>query len=297
MDTTRLHGILPALVTPLSADGEVDLDAFTRHVACMLGGGVHGLVPCGTTGESATLDAGEQEAVVRRAVEVAAGQVPVVAGAGGNDTRTVAELGRRAARAGADALLVVTPPYNKPPLEGLVAHYAAVADASGLPVMLYNVPGRTGQNVPPDEVIEIAQRVSAVVAVKEAAGRVDQILDLVALRPEGFAVLSGDDDLTLPALACGADGVVSVAANEVPAELVRLYDELRDGRVADARARFLHLLPLLRANFLETNPVPVKTALELMGRGAAHFRLPLAPLKAEHRPRLRAALEAVGVLQ
>lgn len=280
----------------MTETGEVDLDAFARHASWTLESGVHGLVPCGTTGESATLDADEQEALVRRAVEVAAGEVPVVAGAGGNDTRSVAELGRRAAGAGADALLVVTPPYNKPPLQGLVAHYAAVADASGLPIVLYNVPGRTGQNVPPEAVLEVADRVPAVIGVKEAAGRLDQILDLVAHRSSGFAVLSGDDDLTLPALASGADGVISVAANEAPAELASLYEEIRGQALDAARSRFLRLLPLLRANFVETNPVPVKTALELMGRGTAHFRLPLVPLRNENRPRLRAALEAVGVL-
>jgi 4-hydroxy-tetrahydrodipicolinate synthase len=295
MDASTLNGILPALVTPMTETGDVDLDAFTQHAAWTLDEGVHGLVPCGTTGESATLRADEQRAVIARAVEVAAGQVPVVAGAGGNDTRVVAELGAAAAAAGADALLVVSPPYNKPPVEGLVAHYRTVADAAGLPIVLYNVPGRTGQNLSPLQVLEVAERVPEVVGVKEAAGRMDQILDLLLHRDPDFAVLSGDDDLTLPVLAAGADGVISVAANQVPDQLAFLHDELRGGALEAARTRFLRLLPLLRANFVETNPIPVKTALELMGRGPAHFRLPLVPLRPEHRAVLEAALEAAGV--
>lgn len=287
---------MPALVTPMTASGAIDMDAFTRHVTWVMESGVHGLVPCGTTGESATLAPAEQEALIRRAVEVADGEVPVVAGAGGNDTRVVAELAHRAAAAGADALLVVTPPYNKPSPDGLVAHYREVSRAGGVPVVLYNVPGRTGQNVAPDAVLEIADRVPAVVGVKEAAGSVAQLLDLVARRPAGFSVLSGDDDLTLPVLAAGADGVISVAANQVPGEFAALFDEVAAGQVGAARTRFLKLLPLLRANFVETNPVPVKTALELMGHGPAHLRPPLAPLRPESRARLEGAMRAAGVL-
>lgn len=296
MDGSTFAGIMPALVTPFDEAGDVDLDAFARHAAWTLAEGVHGLVPCGTTGESATLTADEQERLVARAVEVADGRVPVIAGAGGNDTRTVAELARRAAAAGADALLVVTPPYNKPSVDGLVGHYGVVADAAKRPIVLYNVPGRTGQNVRPDQVLEVAERVPAVVGVKEAAGSVAQLLDLVARRPAGFAVLSGDDDLALPALACGADGVISVAANEVPRDLAALFDEVARGELDAAKARFVRLLPLLRANFVETNPVPVKTALERMGRGSARVRLPLAPLRPESRTVLDAALRAAGVV-
>jgi 4-hydroxy-tetrahydrodipicolinate synthase len=295
-DTLRLRGILPALVTPMGADGSVDFDAFGRHVEWMLEDGVHGLVPCGTTGESATLDPAEQAEVIRRTVEVARGRVPVVAGAGGNSTRTVCALARAAADAGADALLVVTPPYNKPSPDGLVLHYRAIADAAGLPIVLYNVPGRTGLNVPPEVVLRVAAEVPDVVAVKESAGRVDQLMTLLAERPTGFQVLSGDDDLALPSLAAGADGVVSVAANEVPGPLVRLFSLTESGDLATARTLFYRLLPLLRANFVESNPVPLKTALELMGRGPAHLRAPLAPLRPESRVQLEAALRAAGVL-
>lgn len=295
-DTLRLRGILPALVTPMTADGSVDLDAFGRHVEWMLDGGVHGLVPCGTTGESATLEPAEQAALIRRTVEIARGRVPVVAGAGGNSTRQVCALARAAAEAGADALLVVTPPYNKPSADGLVLHYRAIAEASGRPLVLYNVPGRTGLDVPPETVLRIAAEVPEVIAVKESAGRLAPLMTLLAERPQGFQVLSGDDDLALPSLAAGADGVISVAANEVPGPLVELFSLIESGDLQAARALFYRLLPLLRANFVESNPVPLKTALELMGRGPAHLRAPLAPLRPDSRRRLEAALRAAGVV-
>lgn len=296
MPTDALRGIIPALVTPMSADGALDIDAFSAHVEWMLEQGVHGLVPCGSTGESATLDADEQRQLIARTVEIAQGRVPVIAGAGGNDTRQVCRLARAAADAGADWLLVVTPPYNKPSPDGLVAHYRAVAEAADRPIVLYNVPGRTGQNVLPEVIVHVATEVPAVRAVKESAGQIDQLLTLLAKRPAHLTVLSGDDDLALPALAAGAEGVISVAANEVPAPLVTLFEQIAAGDLAEARSLFMRLLPLLRANFVESNPVPVKTALELMGRAPAHVRLPLVALRAESRARLVDALKLAGVL-
>lgn len=280
----------------MGPSGTLDLDAFDRHVAWVIDQGVHGVVPCGTTGESAALDADEQAELVRRSVAVAAGRVPVVAGAGGNDTRIVCDLARRAAEAGADALLVVTPPYNRPSANGLVEHYRAVAQAGGLPIVLYNVPGRTGLNTPPEVVLRIAAEVPEVVAVKESAGRLDQLVTLLAERPDNFTVLSGDDDLALPSLAAGADGVISVAANEVPAAMVALFDATTRNDLAEARQLYYTLLPLLRANFVESNPAPLKAALELMGRGTAALRLPLTPVTAESRRVIEDALRAAGVL-
>jgi 4-hydroxy-tetrahydrodipicolinate synthase len=296
MNGSIFRGTGPALVTPMTADGRVDFDALARHVEWVLDEGVDVLVPCGTTGESATLGPDEQAAVIRRTVEVAAGRVPVLAGAGGNDTRLVAALARAAAEAGADGVLTVTPYYNKPTPDGLVAHYRAVAEAADRPVILYNVPGRTALNVPPDVVLRIAGEVPAVVGVKEASGEVEQVATILARRPEGFVVLSGDDELTLPLLALGADGVISVVANEAPGTMGALTRAGLEGRFPEARALHERLLPLMRANFVETNPIPVKTALELMGHGAAHFRLPLVPMTRVGRAHLESALRTSGVL-
>jgi 4-hydroxy-tetrahydrodipicolinate synthase len=296
MDGSAFRGAGPALVTPMSRDGSVDLDGFSEHVEWMVADGVRFLVPCGTTGESATLSPDEQRRVIRRCVEAAAGRVPVLAGAGGNDTAAVTALARAAAEAGANGVLTVTPYYNKPTVEGLIAHYRAVADAAGLPVVVYNVPGRTALNVTADALLRIAREVPGVVGVKEASGNVAQVMTILAERPPGFLVLSGDDELTLPLVALGAEGVISVVANEAPAAMTRLCDDAAAGRGDEARALHVRLLPLMRANFVETNPIPVKTALELMGRGTAHFRLPLVPMSAAGRARLRAALRDARVL-
>lgn len=290
MDGSLFCGVGPALVTPFAADGSVDLDAFADHVEWVVAEGVHFVVPCGTTGESATLSADEQKAVVRRCVEVVAGRVPVLAGAGSNATDAAAALARNAAEAGADGVLTVTPYYNKPTPDGLVAHYRAVAEASSLPVVLYNVPGRTALNVRPDVLFRVVEAVPQVVAVKEASGDVSQIMTVLAGRPDGFVVLGGDDELTLAIMALGANGVISVVANEAPGPMAGLCDGCNHYALDDARHIHERLLPLMRANFVETNPIPVKTALELMGRGQARFRLPLVPASADTRTRLEAAL-------
>jgi 4-hydroxy-tetrahydrodipicolinate synthase len=283
----------------MQADGSVDLYALADHTAWVLTGGVHMIVACGTTGESATLSPDEQREVIACCVEVAAGRVPVIAGAGGNDTRAVAALARAAADAGADAVLTVTPYYNKPPVAGLVEHFRAVSEACALPVILYNVPGRTASNVAPRDVLRIAHEVPGVVGVKEASGDLRQMMTLLDERPDDFVVLSGDDDLTLPLLALGGDGVISVVANEAPGPMARLYDAAVAGDWADARGIHERLLALMRANFVEPNPMPVKTALELMGRTPAQFRLPLVRIPARHESRaiLRAALEAAGLIE
>lgn len=296
MNGSPFRGTGPALVTPMRADGEVDFAALARHVEWVLDEGVDLLVPCGTTGESATLTADEQAAVIRRVVEVSAGRAPVLAGAGGNDTRAVAALARAAAEAGADGVLTVTPYYNRPTPDGLIAHYRAVAEAADRPVILYNVPGRTGLNVPAEVLLRVAREVPEVVGVKEASGDIGQIGSIVAGRPEGFVVLSGDDELTLPLLALGADGIISVVANEAPGAMSALCRAGLVGRFDDARTVHERLLPLMRANFLETNPIPVKTALEVMGRHPAHFRLPLVPMTPAAREHLEAALRVAEVL-
>jgi 4-hydroxy-tetrahydrodipicolinate synthase len=294
-EASRFRGVGPALITPMRADGSVDLDAFAEHVRFCVDGGVHFVVPCGTTGESATLDAAEQAQVIERCVAVAAGRVPVMAGAGTNSTVEACARARAAAAAGADAILSVTPYYNKPTPEGLYRHYMEVADAARIPVFVYNVPSRTGCNVPPATLFRIAQSHELIAGVKEAAGDVQQLMTIVSERPAGFTVLSGEDHLTFALLALGGDGAISVVANEAPAPTSEMVDA---ALAADwTRARELHyrLLPLMRANFIESNPIPVKTALELMGRGKAHFRPPLCDLEADHVPELRRALEQAGI--
>lgn len=292
-DVVRFRGVGPALVTPMTEDGSVDLDAFADHVAFALEAGVDFLVPCGTTGESATLTPAEQEAVIRRCVEVAGGRVPVLAGAGSNDTRVATELARNAAKAGADGVLVVTPYYNKPGFDGLVLHYRSVARA-GLPIILYNVPGRTGSNVGPELVLGIAGKVPEVVGVKESSGDMDPIMTLVQSAPDGFQVLSGDDHLGMAAACLGAQGLISVVANEAPAQTAELWRRAEAGRLAEARELHYRLLPLMRANFVESNPGPVKAALALLGRMREHARPPLAPVRPETREVLRAALAHLG---
>lgn len=294
---SRFHGVGPALVTPMNPDGSVDLEAFGRHVERVMAAGVHFLVPCGTTGESATLSPEEQLQVIRRTVEVANGRVPVMAGAGTNNTREAALRAQEAARAGADAILSVSPYYNKPTQQGLFYHYQAVAEAAQIPVFVYNVPGRTSSNVHPDTLFRLAEEVEHVVGVKEASGDMEQVMTILRNRPEGFTVLSGEDHLTYPMMAMGGEGIISVVANEAPKAMAQLTDAVLDGRYEKALALQWKLLPLMRANFVETNPIPVKTALSMMGHFDAHFRLPLSELDDGHREVLREALELAGVLE
>ncbi len=290
----RLAGSMTALVTPFDESGGVDERALDRLVDHQLEGGTDVLVPLGTTGEAVTLDEEEKRRVLAR-VRVRAGTLPVMAGAGTNDTRVTIENCRRAAGEGADLVLVVGPYYNKPPQEGFRRHFEAVADASPVPVVLYNVPGRTGSNIEAATVLALARH-GNIVGVKEASGRLDQVAAILAGRPDDFAVLAGDDDLTLPLMALGADGVVSVAANAAP----RLVHELTEaGRAGDFnRARELHyrLRPLFIAQFSETNPIPIKAALELLGLASGGVRLPLVPASERAREAVRAALAAAGLI-
>ena len=292
----RFHGVGPALVTPMTADGEPDLEAFAHHVRFVVDAGVHFLVPCGTTGESATLSPDEQRRVIETCVQAADGRVPVMAGAGTNATADAVTLVRAAAEAGADAILSVSPYYNRPSPEGLFRHYAALSDAAGIPLFVYNVPGRTGSNVPPSVLFRLAEETEHVAGVKEASGDVQQAMTILRDRPDGFVVLSGEDHLTFALMALGAEGVVSVVANEAPGAMAKMTEALREGRLRPARELHERLLGLMRANFLETNPVPVKTALGMMGRMEAHMRLPLCEMEAASRDRLREALVGAGLL-
>lgn len=289
-----LRGAITALVTPHRSDGAVDLDALESLARWQVESGIHGLAPCGTTGEGATLDDGEHREVLETVVGAVAGKVPVIAGCGTNDTRRTVEAARRAATAGVDALLVVSPYYNKPNRSGMLRHYREVADAVGLPVVVYNVPGRTGQNLGAKLILELAE-IPGVSAVKEASADLDQMAAILGGRPSGFAVLSGDDPLAVPAVALGADGVISVVSNEAPAETAEMMSAALDGNFARARELHFRLLPLIRANFLETNPVPVKTALHLLGRCGPDLRPPLGPPDPDTVSRLRDALTEAGI--
>lgn len=294
MERTRFRGLAVAMVTPMHSDGSVDREGLATHAERLVGAGVDVLVPCGTTGESATLHFREQAEAIAVVVEAAAGRVPVMAGAGTNHTEDAVRLARAARDAGADALLSVTPYYNRPTQEGLFRHFREVARATDLPLFLYNVPGRTGSNLRPETVLRLAREVRGVAGVKEASGDLGQVATILKDRPEGFLVLAGDDEMALPVMALGGDGVVSVAGNEVPEAMKALVTAALHGDFAAARAQHFRLLPLMRANFIESNPIPVKTALEMLGRFPAHMRLPLTPLEPANRPHLERALAEAG---
>lgn len=291
-----LRGAMTALVTPFGPGGEVDVPALRELVRWQVASGIHGLVPCGTTGEGATLDEHEQRLVLETVVEAAAGRVPVVGGCGSNDTRRTVEAARSAAAAGVDALLVVTPYYNKPNRSGMLAHFRAVAEATGLPLVAYNVPSRTAQNLGAEMILRLAE-IPGIVAVKEASADLEQIAAILEGRPAGFAVLSGDDALALPSLALGVDGLISVVSNEAPAQTAALVAAALAGDFSTARALHFRLLPLMRANFAETNPVPVKTALELLGHCRGTLRAPLGPPEGSTRQALRLALSTAGLIE
>ena len=290
---TPFTGCGTALVTPFTASGAVDEAGVRRLVRRQIEGGVHFLVPCGTTGEAPTLSGAERRRVVEIVVDEARGKVPVLAGAGGYDTREVVEAAREMQAAGADGLLSVTPYYNKPTPEGLFRHYSAIAEATPLPIVLYNVPGRTGCNVEPATLVRLAA-IPHLIAVKEASGNMTQICEVVKVVPEGFIVLSGDDALTLPAMAVGARGIISVASNEVPDEMAQLVEAAERGDYAAARGIHTRLLPLLLGNFIESNPIPVKAVMAMMGLLEENYRLPMVPPKAETRQKLALILSSIG---
>lgn len=291
---TRLQGCGTALVTPFTESGEVDFPALRALVDWQIAEGIDFLVACGSTGEAQTLDDSERERVVAAVIEVAAGRVPVMAGATSNDTSRAVDETQRMCRLGADFILSATPYYNKPTQDGLYRHFTAVADAATRPVCLYNVPGRTAVNLEPTVAVRLAAHPN-VMGIKEASGNLKQVMDLLRGRPDDFAVLSGDDWLTLPVIAGGGDGLISVTSNEVPAAMTALVNLLLAGNWEKARSWHYRLLPLMDANFLETNPAPVKAALHSMGRIQNVLRLPLLPVSEPTGAALRAALRDAGV--
>jgi 4-hydroxy-tetrahydrodipicolinate synthase len=291
---TVFEGVSTALVTPFR-NGEIDEPALRELVEFQIASGIDGLVPCGSTGESATMSYAEHQRVVEIVVAAARGRVPVVAGTGSNNTREATELTRHAKEAGADGALLISPYYNKPTQDGIVAHYAEIARESGFPLVVYNIPGRTASNMLPATIARLAD-IEQVVGVKEASGDLGQISEVVARCSDDFCVLSGDDALTLPILAVGGHGVISTSANVAPAEMIELVNAFRAGDVARARAIHLRLLPLFDVLFCETNPIPVKAAVAEMGRIGDEIRLPLTEITQPNRERLKVVLKELGLL-
>lgn len=283
-----------ALVTPFRTDGSLDEAAVTRLARRQIDAGIHFLVPCGTTGEVPTLTDAEQVRVVQLVVAEAKGQVPVLAGAGGYNTHEVIQAARRLRDAGANGILSVTPYYNKPTPEGLYQHYRAIAEAVGLPIVVYNVPGRTGCNVDPATLLRLSG-IPNIAGVKEASGNVTQMCEICAAVPDDFIVLSGDDALTLPLMAIGGRGIVSVASNEIPAEMSRLVELAERGDFAAARALHQRLLPLMQVNFIESNPIPVKSAMATLGLLEEVYRLPMVPPRPASKQKIDAVLQSLGI--
>src|SRR6267143_453506 len=298
MKVDWMRGCATALVTPFKADGAIDEERLRTLVDRQIKGGVRLLVPCGTTGESATMTEAEDQRVIAITVEVARGRARVIAGTGSNSTAAAIEYSQRARNLGADAMLQVAPWYNKPTQEGLYAHFRAIAEAiPDTPIMLYNVPGRTSSNIAPQTVLRLARDCENIVAVKEASGNLTQIMEILRERPANFCVLSGDDAVTLPLIALGAEGIISVASNEIPDLMSRMTSLALDGNWSEARELHYRLLPLMEVNFIESSPGPVKAAMAMMGLLEENLRLPLVPIQEKSRARVREVMAELGILE
>lgn len=299
----KFRGVGTALITPFKESGALDESALTRFVDWQIGEGVNFLVPCGTTGENPALSVEEQSRVVELVIEAAGGRVPVLAGAGSNSTDKAIELAETAIELGADGILTITPYYNKPTPDGLRRHFGMQADAiekrkSGFPMILYNVPGRTGVNMTAGTALQIAAEIPNVIGVKEASGNLEQIMTILRDRPRGFLLFSGDDAWTLPLIACGAEGVISVASNEAPGPMSMMTAAALAGDFAGARRLHERLLPLMTGNFIESSPGPVKAACRMLGLIPSEtLRPPLAPVTEDSRRKLQGILEQVGLFE
>jgi 4-hydroxy-tetrahydrodipicolinate synthase len=296
MSNRRLSGSAVALVTPFRRDGSVDSDSLRRLVQFHRKAGTDIIIPCGTTGESPTLSTAEQSEIIRLVRDEAGSSMMVAAGAGTNATDHAVELARNAEAAGAEAILSVAPYYNKPSQAGFYQHYRHIAQAVSIPVIIYNVPGRTGSNVSADTIIRLASDFENILAVKEASDNMDQIMELLDRRPERFSVLTGEDMLILPFMALGGDGVISVAANQIPAAVRQLVDAMRAGNLDEARRINRTYRRLFKLNFIESNPVPVKYSLAEMGMIEEVYRLPLVPMAEENKSILRTELKNLGLI-
>ncbi|PJA11537.1 MAG: 4-hydroxy-tetrahydrodipicolinate synthase [Elusimicrobia bacterium CG_4_10_14_0_2_um_filter_56_8] len=290
----KLEGCFTAIVTPFR-NGKVDFEALKKIVRFQVQNGASGVVPCGSTGEAATLSPEEYLAVIKTAVTAAGGRIPVIPGVGTNSTSKSVEMVKKVSALGVDGLLAIVPYYNKPTQEGMKAHFAAVAGATKLPIILYNIPGRTGVNMLPATALGLRKKFLNIVGIKEASGLLDQVSELINGADKGFTVLSGDDSLTLPMMSVGARGVISVASNIAPAQVSSMCRFFLDGNLAGALRAHHHLFPLIKTLFVETNPIPVKYAASLLGLCLPEPRLPLTPLTPKNRAKLKKSLAAAGI--
>ncbi|MFM8840586.1 MAG: 4-hydroxy-tetrahydrodipicolinate synthase [bacterium] len=291
-----LTGTITALVTPMNSDGSIDHASLKNLIDMQISNGITAIVPCGSTGESATMSVDEKCSVIRTAVEHAAGRVPVIAGTGSNDTMAAIMMTKRAKELGADAVLLVSPFYNKPTQRGLIAHFSAIAESCDIPQILYNVPGRTASNMLAETQLALAERHPHILATKEASADLEQIMEIIRNRPEHFTVLAGDDSLALPIIASGGHGVISVLSNYAPAQFGACINAALQGRWEEARSMHYALFDLMKLNFIETNPIPVKGILSMMGLCKEEYRLPMQPLLPENKEILRKALQKAGIL-
>ncbi|TAM80603.1 MAG: 4-hydroxy-tetrahydrodipicolinate synthase [Acidobacteria bacterium] len=291
-----IRGCGTALATPFSEDGTLDVDALRGLVEFQLREGIDFLVPCGTTGEAPTLEHEEYLGVVRVVAQEAKGKVPVIAGAGGNNTKKICNLVQDLQALGVQGILSVAPYYNKPTQEGLYQHFRAIADSTDLPVVLYNVPSRTSSNILPETVARLAE-IPGIIGIKEASGSITQQMEVLRVVPPNFRVLSGDDAFTFPLMALGGAGVISVVSNEIPRQMASLAHLMLEGKYDEARKLNASLLPLMQINFIETNPIPVKAALAMMGKIKEVYRLPMCAMQPENRAKLEKVLAEQGLLQ
>ena len=295
MDRKRFHGAFTALITPFTQDG-IDETAYKKLIEWQIAQGIHGVVPCGTTGESPTLSEKEHEQVIKLCVETVAKRVPIIAGAGSNSTSEAVHMTKYAAKAGADAVLVVTPYYNKPTSKGIYLHYKAISESADIPIILYNIAGRTGKNIEPDLMAKLAG-IKNIIGVKEASGNLEQMKKIREICPKDFLLISGDDALTLPILSMGGVGIISVASNIVPKDVATLVNVFNSGDKAKAQTINARLLPLVEALFVETNPIPVKTAASLMGMCSGLLRLPMCEMEDANLAKLKQALKSYGLMR
>ena len=289
-------GAITAIVTPFKMDGELDEESLRKLVEFQIKNKIDGIVPCGTTGESPTLNHEEHGKVIELVIEAANGRVPVIAGTGSNSAKEAIEMTRHAADAGANASLQVCPYYNKPTQEGLYRHFSAIANAVDIPIIIYNIQGRTSVNMETSTLARLAKEHSNIIGVKEASGNISQIMDVINELPKSFDVLSGDDNMTLPLMALGGKGVISVASNIVPKEIHELAKHALDGEFEKARQIHYRLLPLFKGIFIETNPMPIKAALAMKGMIKESYRLPMCEMQAESREKLRRILKGLKII-
>ena len=290
------RGTYTAIVTPFK-EGAIDESALAQLIEWQIESGITGIVPVGTTGESPTLDHAEHTRVIELAVKAAQGRCKIIGGTGSNSTQEAIALTEEAERVGADAALLVTPYYNKPTQEGLFRHYQAIAGKTKLPIILYSIPGRCGVEIGVETAARLAAECPNIVSIKEAGGSVERVSQLRAALPSGFSILSGDDSLTLPFMSVGAEGVISVASNIIPREMVRMVQAFAEGRVAEAREAHARFYPLFRDLFIETNPIPIKTAVSLTGRISGEFRLPLCEMAPANQAKLLATLRHLNLVK